>query len=433
MPELVQLNARKLAVRVGMIAVLLLTVVWTLFVVCWYVANTLAENVNPDPNNLNVLQSAETLSPNDPMVHWSIAQTNKQQFSLDSLNEAIREYKTAVRLSPNDYRLWISLGTALEQSGDKGRAEQALRKAVALAPSYSYPHWYLGNALLRSNKLDEAFTELRVAGDSNSELQTQLYNLAWEIYGNDPVALQHAIGTSPTARAGFSLYLIGRGRVDDGVKLWKALDEKDRRLSRETANQILANLLQAGRFHDAMDVWNGLAPNEGYQAKLGTVLDGGFEQNISHSPDTAFGWQVGSVPQLQIGIDASLGHASARSLRFTFHVRTALDAIKASQLVPVQKETSYEFECFVKTVNLETAVTPFVEIVDAADGSGLAASSPVSSGNTDWQQVAFSFKTRANTEAVTIRISRSKCDDNVPVCPIFGSVWYDDFSLKRRN
>jgi hypothetical protein len=45
-----------------------------------------------------------------------------------------------------------------------------------------------------------------------------------------------------------------------------------------------------------------------------------------------------------------------------------------------------------------------------------------------------SFKTGDKTEAVTIRIARPSCGtDEAPVCPIFGSVWYDDFSLQRRN
>ena len=63
-------------------------------------------------------------------------------------------------LSPYDYRFWMSLGTAYDQDGDAAKAEAALRRAVALAPSYAYPHWYLGNLLLRNGHYDEAFAEI---------------------------------------------------------------------------------------------------------------------------------------------------------------------------------------------------------------------------------------------------------------------------------
>src|ERR1041385_6402279 len=60
----------------------------------------------------------------------------------------------------------MALGIAQEQAGDPAKAEQALKRAVALAPAYAYPHWYLGNLLLRNNRYDEAFAELQEqAGD----------------------------------------------------------------------------------------------------------------------------------------------------------------------------------------------------------------------------------------------------------------------------
>jgi len=56
-------------------------------------------------------------------------------------------------------------------------------------------------------------------------------------------------------------------------------------------------------------------------------------------------------------------------------------------------------------------------------------------GTNDWSRINASFKTSDKTEAITLKIVRVKCGDEEqnPVCPIFGSVWYDDFSLKRRN
>ena len=53
--------------------------------------------------------------------------------------------------------------------------------------------------------------------------------------------------------------------------------------------------------------------------------------------------------QVQIGIDAGQGHSGSRSLRVYFQVRSHIDTINVSQLVPVKPNTEYDFECYVKT------------------------------------------------------------------------------------
>src|SRR5215203_4274806 len=159
--ELIQIRVRKIPVRILLILLLILAGFWSYNVVRWYLGNTLAEYFDPVQSNLPVAQMAVSMAPNDPLTHWRIAQVNQKNRPLDQQATAIAEYQKAVSLSPNDYRLWMSLGTAREQSGDPAKAEQAFRRAVALAPAYAYPRWYLGNLLLRNGRYDDAFAELR--------------------------------------------------------------------------------------------------------------------------------------------------------------------------------------------------------------------------------------------------------------------------------
>lgn len=135
---------------------------------------------------------------------------------------------------------------------------------------------------------------------------------------------------------------------------------------------------------------------------------------------------------MQIGIDAGQGHSGSRSLRVYFQVRSHVDTINVSQLVPVKPNTEYDFECYLKTEKLESAETPVVQIVKANDDALLASSQPAASGNSDWQRISLSFKTGDKTEAVKVKMIRNTCL-NSPVCPIFGTVWYDDFDLKPRK
>jgi len=135
---------------------------------------------------------------------------------------------------------------------------------------------------------------------------------------------------------------------------------------------------------------------------------------------------------MQIGIDPGHGHTGARSLRLLFQVRSKLESINVSQLIPVFPNKQYDFEYYVKTEKLQSGSTPAIQIVEAANNSVLATSESAGTGDTDWKRVATSFKTGPKTEAVMVKIVRGGCGDT-PVCPIFGMIWYDDFRFQRRN
>jgi tetratricopeptide (TPR) repeat protein len=352
---------------------------------------------------------------------------------LDQQGQAIAEYEKAVSLSPYDYRFWMSLGTAHGRAGDTAKAELALRRAVELAPAYSYPRWYLGNLLLRNGRYDEAFAELRTASEADSDLQPQLFNLVWQIYNNDPEALKKAVGQSAGARSQFALYLIAQNRMDDGLHFWNSMNEEEKKANRESGESIIKSLNNAHRYHDALKLWNEIE-NEKYRAEVGRVFDGSFEEAVSYGPDTVFGWQVKAGPQMQIGIDPAKSNAGGRSLRLVFNVRANLDTVNISQLVSVQGNAEYDLEYFLSTEKLETGSSPQVQVIDAADGTVLVSSAPAPNGTNDWNNINLSFKTGQNTQAVVLKIVRFSCStEETPICPIFGSIWYDDFTFKRRN
>lgn len=402
------------------------------FVVRWYVGNTIAEYFHPEDHRMETAQMAVGLAPSDPLPHWRLGNLAQKELPPDQISVAVVEYEKAVSLSPSDYRLWMEFGGALEQAGDFDKAEKALREAVKLAPSYAYPRWYLGNLLLRSDRYEEGFAELQSASAANDQFQSQLFNLAWQLNKSDFESLKEAVGKTPGMRAWFSKYLVERGHVDEGLRLWSSLTETEKREHRLAADGMIESLMAAHCYHQAMEIWNEVAPGPTYRAELGHILDRGFEDNLAHGPGAVFGWQVQSNSQVQIGIDAGMGHTGSRSLRVYFQVRSHIEAINVSQIVPVKPNTEYDFECYLKTDKLESAETPVVSMVNAADDAYLGGSPPAPSGNNGWQRISFFFKTGPITEAVKVRMVRNTCADSA-VCPIFGTVWYDDFDLKSRK
>ncbi|HEY2962011.1 MAG TPA: carbohydrate binding domain-containing protein [Pyrinomonadaceae bacterium] len=431
--ELVQINVRNPLIKMLLILLLLVAGVWSYFVVRWYLGNTLAEYFNPAESSFDAAGMGVSLAPNDALTHWRAAQVLQKNLPLDQQGPAIAEYEKATDLSPNDYRYWMTLGTAYERAGEANKGEQALKRAITLAPSYSYPHWFLGNLLLRNARYDEAFAELRIASKADPELQSQLFGLAWAVYSDDLESMKKAVGESAADRAAFALNLLTAKHFAEGLKIWDGLSNEEKKANQRTARQMIDTLKDNFRFHDALKIWNDSTPTE-YSGELDHVFDGGFEKPIPYGPEIVFGWQVNNNPQMQIGLDPDKSHDGSRSLKLVYEARTTLEAVNVFQIVPVQPGTDYDLECYVSTKDLVTGSAPKVDVLDPTTNGTIVSSTPAPSGTNPWTKVTTSFKTGDKTEAVLLRVVRVSCaTKDTPVCPIFGTVWYDDFTIKRRK
>lgn len=431
--DLIQVNVRNPVVRIVLILLLIVAGVWSYYVVRWYLGNTLAEYFNTETNSIEAAQRAASMAPDDPLTHWRMGQVQQRVLSLEQQAQSIAAYEKAVSLSPNDYRYWTSLGTAYEQIGEAEKAEHALRRAVALAPSYAYPRWFLGNLLVRNARYDEAFAELRLAGKAEPEMQPQLFNLIWAVYGDDPEAVKKAVGQNSAARAQFAVYLIGMKKIDEGLKFWNELSIDERRANLGSGESIIQSLKNEHRYHDALKVWNSIA-SDNLHTEVGRIFDSSFEDAGTYGSDAPFGWQVRSAPQVQIDIAANKSQKGGRSLRLIFQVRQNASLVQVYQLVPVEPQTEYEFEGYVSTEGLESGSTPQVDVVDPTDEKTMVSSPAAPRATNNWNRVNFTFKTGEKMEAVILKVMRSSCvNEQTPICPIFGTVWYDNFSIKRRN
>jgi hypothetical protein len=421
------------SLRVLLCVPVLLALIASWYASRWYIGNTMAEFApRLESGGLETARNALRLAPNDPWTHWAYAGLLKSSFDPAALQDAVRHYEEAVRLSPNDYRFWMDLGRAREQAGDPIGGEKALRRAVELAPAYAYPRWYLGNLLLRAGRGDESFRELRRAAEADPKLRPQIFNVAWYVFGEDVQAVKNAVGNSPAARAEFAAYLGGRQRFDDALGLWSSLSATEKKEQRDNGEALMKALVAAEHYRAAQDVLRDVAV-EGVASALvaGQFTNGGFENDVGTGGALLFGWQVTSIPQAQIAVDPNYHHTGARALRILFKSPSTLDFKNVSQLVVVEPGVQYRFSCFVRTEDLKSAGTPLVEILDGADERNvLGSSAPLAVGKSEWQQVTIDFNSPAATEAVKVRIARAACVGD-PVCPIYGIVWYDDFNLQR--
>jgi serine/threonine-protein kinase len=105
-------------------------------------------------------RTALDLDPRYAAPHSNLGNTLKIKGQLD---EAIREFRTAIELDPKGSGLHNNLGTGLRAKGLLDAAIREYRTAIELDPKHAPPHYNLGNAFDQKGHLDEAIREYRTA------------------------------------------------------------------------------------------------------------------------------------------------------------------------------------------------------------------------------------------------------------------------------
>jgi tetratricopeptide (TPR) repeat protein len=407
----------------------LLAILGAAVAVRWYVGNTVAEySPNVTDGGIEMARLAVRWAPVDPLTHWRLGKLEEKTFSADNIAAAVKEYQEAVALSPHDYRYWMELGHALEAAGDIESGEKALRRAVDLAPAYSHPRWTLGNLLLREGKSEEAFNQLGRAAESDDQMRPQVFDLAMRVLDGDIEQIAKVTCPSPAARMQFAIYLVGAHRFDDAMRMWSAISPAERQAQPAFTEGMEQSLVQAKQFRASLSVMREIQANANLPP-ADQIWNAGFESPLSQTSADLFGWVINSRQLAQITLD-SHGHTGQGSLRIVFKAPSALDKIPVSQTVAVEPGTQYRLEYYLRTEGLITASTPVLTVSDAVDGKVLATSKPLPTGTNDWQEVTLDFATNPSHDGITVGFSRPPCSET-EICPIFGSVWYDDFNLQR--
>jgi tetratricopeptide (TPR) repeat protein len=408
----------------------LLAITGATFAVRWYVGNTVAEYTStPDTDGIEMARLAVRWAPANALTHWRLGSLQERDFSASNLAAAVAEYRLAVEVGPYDFRYWLELGRALEAAGDSQNAEKALRRAVELAPSYSHPHWQYGNLLLRQGRIDEAFTHLSRAAEADLRMQAPVFALASQVFGDDQAALGKAL-PSAALRIQFALSLIQAGKPDAALAVARSVSSADRKSETAAIDELVKAFINGHQYHAALSLLRDSRTDASSLATPEQIWNGGFETPLTIDDPSVFHWVVSSRSQAQIDIDNSQARSGKGSLRIIFKSSTKLDNIPISQTVIVEPDTQYKIQFYVRTEGLISAGTLLVAVKDLA-GAVLASSSPVASGTHDWQAVTLTFKSRPKEEGIQISFAREPCGEKDPICPIFGTVWYDDFTLQR--
>lgn len=382
--------------------------------------------------------TAARFAPRDPLVRWQRGAVYLNSFNLDQteshLVTAVEDLRQAAAASPEDYRVWITLGRALDANGATAEARGALERAAQLAPNHFDPRWALGNHLLRAGDRDASFAQMRLALSNRPSALPLVFDYAWNVYSGDAPAILTALNPPPETRTQMISLLLSRGKVDDALVYWRAAHAQAPFTPGEL-ERIASALTTTGRYAAAEEVWRNTtnpadadrpAPDEG-----SLLANGGFERRLSLDATTPFlTWRLTPGGLMKISLDRKEPRAGAQALRVGFDLDGNIPFTVATQTVRVKPTTAYRLSFAARTEELQSLSMPLVEVFDAADPKRMRAAAPaIPTGTHDWKDYQVNFTTTAATEAVTVRVQRPPCGE--PPCPLSGRLWLDAFMLQQ--
>ncbi len=404
------------------------------------VGDSVMTYVNRSPNlavdsQIAGADMAARYSPNDPTVRWRRGGVYMNAASEDleeaRIGTAIEEFQTAVKMSPEDYRAWLSLGRALDRAGELAEARKAIERAVALAPNHFEPRWAFGNHLLRAGERDASFAQMRLALSYRPSALSLIFDYAWSVFNGDGKAVIAAIDPPAEIKPKMIPLLIQKGRADDALALWRTIPNPPA----VDLQNVTAALVNSGYYSKGFEIWNSANVPDRAAPDPGSLLaNGGFEGKTGTAP--FYTWQILTGGMAKVFLDRKKPAEGQQALRVGFEVRDNIPISIASQTIPARPSTLYRLSFKARSEDLESASNPYVELYDPALDLGVAARPRAASlqfktNTEDWTPYEIDLQTGPQTEALRVRIQRPPCD--APPCPINGRLWLDEFRLVAGN
>jgi serine/threonine protein kinase/Tfp pilus assembly protein PilF len=191
---------------------------------------------------------------------------NLRQATRDSLDRAIAAFQDATRHDPEYARAWAALGGTYGLKGDflgvpdmVNQAIEIERRALSIDPALADAHMWLGSALLRTGRTDEAIAEIQEAlrlDPENGQAYQGLARAYWVGKGDFKAAIplfDRAISLNPEAGYSYlqlALLLAWDGQLDRAEDICRrAVDLQEQYISGNLGLQIVGAHTRLGYVH----------------------------------------------------------------------------------------------------------------------------------------------------------------------------------------
>ncbi len=388
-----------------------------------YLASRLA--AIPDSSNL---QKAIQLEPSN--AEYRDLFGRNLALSGINLDEAIANYRIAVRLNPYVAQYWLDLASAYQVAGRTREQEESVERAVEADPTTPHVAWDAANFFLVQGDREKALRYFRgvFANDPDPDTIDSALLLCWRATEDENRILAQALPPRQDLYLSFLRLLIHKQQTAAAENVWNRLIGLNQAFPTKLAFPYFQFLIAQREVAAAQTAWQQLAGlDRSIQPYLPSrenlIVNGGFEENVLNG---GFDWWYESNPHASLAIDTSEFHSGTRSLSIAFDGRNPGDA-GIFQFIPVKPNTNYEFSAVSRTEDIESASGPRFAIVDAYTNASYVLTDDLLDTN-PWRVQQARFQTGPNTNLLLLKIVRQ------PANPLIrGKLWIDDLRLVEKS
>ena len=403
-------------------ACLLGAAIYLQFALRAFLASHLAASLDPPK-----IQRAIQLEPANAEYRDLLART--LALSGATLDEAVSDYRAAVRLNPYEARYWLDLAGAYQFAERTKEQGDSVEHAVEADPTTPHVAWEAANFFLVQGNRKRALRYFRVVLANDPEAVDSTLQLCWRATGDATEMLDNALPPRPDLYLSFLGLLVTKQEVAAAENVWNRLIGLQRTFSAKLALPYFRFLIAKQEVEPATSAWKQLADvDRSLQPYLPSsrnlVINGGFEENLLNG---GFDWWYQSYVHATLAIDTTEFHSGTRSLSVTFD-GYSVPEVQIVQFIPVKPNTVYEFSAESRTEDIDTASGPRFAIVDASTNSSYVLTDDTP-GTSPWRLHEARFQTGPNTNLLAVKIVRD------PPAPLIrGKLWIDDVKLvETRN
>ncbi len=215
------------------------------------------------------LTAAVAIRPGSASAHHGLG--NALKGGPDRSDDAVTEYREALRLKPDNSWVQVALDTTLKEQGKLDEEVASCREAVRLHPDDPWAHANLAGTLKASRKLDEAIAEFREAIRLKPDMllaYVELGGACWDAgkYHDAVLPWREAVRLNPddsTMHRNLSMVLRGEGKLDEAVaELREAIRLKpDSASAHKSLSEILREMGKPDESAAELRETNRLDPN----------------------------------------------------------------------------------------------------------------------------------------------------------------------------
>jgi tetratricopeptide (TPR) repeat protein len=341
-----------------------------------------------------------------------------------SLDQAITNYHSAIRLNPYEARYWLDLAGAYQFAGRTSEQGESVERAASAEPTSPHVAWEAANFFLVQGDTDRALRYFRVVLANDPEAVSSALQLCWRATTDADKIVDEALPPIPEIYLSFLQLLIYKQETSRAESVWNGLIRLRRPFPAKLALSYFRFLIAKKEPAAAQVAWeqlSRLAPSlKAYLPRReNLVVNGGFELNMLNG---GFDWWYNSHPEATLAIDTTEFWNGARALSVTFDGHS-VPGVPILQYVPVKPNTPYQFSAQSRSEDIDTASGPRFAIVDAYTNASYVLTNDTL-GTTPWREQHARFRTGPDTNLVLLEIVRD------PPAPLIrGKFWVDDVTL----